>query len=437
MRYRRMLPFAALLITGSLMVCAAASAAIPRALICSGGDIPPGTYTSVRVTGVCYAPAGVIIVERNVVVAPGALLDAGTAGDPASDPLLPAQIAIDGGVSVQTGAALVLGCSPATSCPDAASQDSIDGSLTATNALAVVVHSTAVGGNVTISGGGGGTDGGPGSSGCYAVPEPAPWVDDTSISSFPPYVDVEDNVIGGSLTVVGVQTCWIGALRNQVGMSATFDLDQSSDPDGMEFDDNLVNARLACTLNDPAVQFGDSAAASNVAGSASGQCRTTTVLANPSSGGGEENITVPAAGLTASNGTLTEVLTGSTTEGDLQSGATVLDETSADTFAGAGLTGGSSGSSLVTVNPDSSQSFVTTETCGECTFDGVTGSATIELYGTTTTAGVTSGTYLVTSGGLGFGGLENLAGYGTFSSAGQPAGTLGLNENLALPESLG
>ena len=39
---------------------------------------------------------------------------------------------------------------------------------------------------------------------------------------------------------------------------------------------------------------------------------------------------------------------------------------------------------------------------------------------------------MVTSGGAGNGGLSTLAGYGTFSSFGQPAGTLRLVEHLGI-----
>ena len=46
--------------------------------------------------------------------------------------------------------------------------------------------------------------------------------------------------------------------------------------------------------------------------------------------------------------------------------------------------------------------------------------------------GSTSGTFLITSGGESIGTLTTLAGYGTFSNWGQPAGTLGLVEHLKI-----
>ena len=56
----------------------------------------------------------------------------------------------------------------------------------------------------------------------------------------------------------------------------------------------------------------------------------------------------------------------------------------------------------------------------------------MRFYGTSTRNGFTHGTFLVTSGGTVNGGLATLAGWGTFSSAGQPAGTWSLVEHLRI-----
>jgi hypothetical protein len=56
----------------------------------------------------------------------------------------------------------------------------------------------------------------------------------------------------------------------------------------------------------------------------------------------------------------------------------------------------------------------------------------IRAYGTASPSGVLSGTFLISSGGGSVGTLSTLAGYGTFSSWGQPAGTLGLVEHLKI-----
>ena len=93
---------------------------------------------------------------------------------------------------------------------------------------------------------------------------------------------------------------------------------------------------------------------------------------------------------------------------------------------------GSTGEVVVaTIHPDGSQSFEALDNCA-CSFRGQTGTVTIMAYGRTSAGGVTRGTFLITSGGAVNGALANLAGYGTFSSTGQPAGTLRLVEHLTL-----
>ena len=41
---------------------------------CTGGNVPAGTYDSMIITGICYMPAGTIVVRGGLTVAPGALL---------------------------------------------------------------------------------------------------------------------------------------------------------------------------------------------------------------------------------------------------------------------------------------------------------------------------------------------------------------------------
>src|SRR5271165_2917237 len=85
--------------------------------------------------------------------------------------------------------------------------------------------------------------------------------------------DAEDSFIGGNLTIAGVQTCWLGSLRNQVRGSLTYVRNVTSDPDGMEINNNLMGGNMTCLNNDPAVQYGDTMAAPNlVGGFASGEC---------------------------------------------------------------------------------------------------------------------------------------------------------------------
>ena len=77
-------------------------------------------------------PAGNITIRGDLDIAPGALLDAVTPGDPASAPAVPATVVVGGNVNVGAGAVLLFGCSPNISCsnPPAITYDRISGNLT-------------------------------------------------------------------------------------------------------------------------------------------------------------------------------------------------------------------------------------------------------------------------------------------------------------------
>jgi len=125
-----------------------------------------------------------------------------------------------------------------------------------------------------------------------------------------------------------------------------------------------------------------------------------------------------------------------------ESGNTLVAQLNNAILKGAGLTGkitvvagaplGSTGEVVVaTIHPDGSQSFEALDNCA-CRFHGHKGTVAIMAYGRTSKNGVTKGLFLITSGGAGRGGLATLAGWGTFSSVGQRAGTLRLVEHLAI-----
>ena len=417
-----------------------------------GGIVRPGVYSSMTIAGVCYMPAGTILVRGNLTIAPGALLDgAATLGDPAAGPILPATLEVGGNVAVGRGAVIVLGCSPAGGC-EGVTHDRIEGSLTAIKAQAVLMQAVSIGGSATVVGGGGGVIGGPPlSGGCFAPTSriPQPWSEDPALSQgpngTPQYTDFEDSTIGGNLTVVGMRTCFLASFRDRVGGSVTFAGNKTSDPDGMELGSNLVGGKLACFANVPAAQFGDSSAAPNmVHGAALGECGFDVVLQTPPVGPGiREHISVRTSRLETSSGR--HVQTASVASMDLgttASGAELLVALNNDIITGGGLRGaitvvpnsplGSTGETVaITVHPNGSQSFVAFDKC-QCHFDGYSGLVAIEAYGTTSADGVTYGTFLIASGGVNSGGLGTLAGYGTFSNVGEPSGTLRLTEHLAL-----
>jgi len=460
MKALRLVPVVLLVLSGLLVGAGAASAApLPphHGYDCSGGNVPAGSYGSMVITGICYMPAGNIDIWGNLTVAPGALLDAVAPGDPTTGtPAVPATVSVGGNVTVGKGAVLLLGCSPNISCAPpnpGISFDSVRGSITAYGAQGVVVHSVAVGGNVTLQGGGGGAA----AQTCNAqtpptdtapIPNLEPWSEDANLDFTPVYSDVEDVSIGGNYTVVNMTSCWIGSLRNLIGGSATFVGNVMGDPDAMEIGNNLIGGNLACFGNDPAPQFGDGAAPDLVSGRGIGQCGFHVVLQNPSaeavttntlSGVGiNEHFVVSTHNLETYYGKHTSTNVG-TLPGypvTTSSGDAIVAELNDFTLAGNGLTGtadytgGSPGQApgealLATAYPDGSESFVAYDTCGACSFHGQTGMVTLRAYGTTSKSGFTHGTFLITGSGTTIPtstspvpGLSTLTGYGTFWGSG-------------------
>jgi len=449
----RFVPIMLLAVSGVLATTATASAAPPPAsdtYNCAGGNVPSGTYISMIITGVCYMPTGTIVVQDNLTVAPGALLDAATPGDPADNPQLPATVLVGGNVFVGAGAVLFLGCSPFIFCSNAVTYDHIGGNLTAIKALGVVVHSVSIGGNFSLLGGGGGVIGGVQTGVCdgsftTVPPTPAPvpplWAADPSLANgeapgmpIPVYSDAEDNVIGGNLSVIGLKSCWLGSLRNEVRGSAVFFHNSMGDPDAMEIDNNLIGRDMLCFGNLPAVQYGDSGAAPNmVRGFGLGECGFNVLVPNPAPEAGEgpgipEHIAVGTGSLGNYSGTLTQRSTESFVFGTTESNETLVGESNTDVLAGTGLTGPVSEGIFGTVRPDGSESFYADDTC-TCSFDGQSGTVTILAKGRTSVSGLSTGTFLIISG---TNGLATLAGYGSFSNFGQPAGTVSFVEHLSI-----
>ena len=239
---------------------------------CSGGSIAPGVYSSLNIAGTCAVDSGSVTVQHNLTVLPGATLVAVTGGiDGFGDGSRSSDLTVGGNFDVQAGAVLYLGCEPVyNTCPNDPTappfpmaggtyltQHTVVGNLTAENALAVVIHRTAILGNATVKGGGGGVS-------CSLF---------LPVLGAPPYADFEDVTIGGNLTITGWQSCWLGVFRATVAHNVTLDGNTTADPDGNEVAHNTVNGNLSCSGNVPANQAGDSAGGPNtVLGNASGQC---------------------------------------------------------------------------------------------------------------------------------------------------------------------
>jgi hypothetical protein len=269
------------------------------------------------------------------------------------------------------------------------------------------------------------------------------------------YSDFEDVTVGGNLSVAGLDSCWLGTMRVQTGGSVSFVHDTLADPDAMEVGSNLIAGNLTCVGNSaggtPTVQFGDGGGAPNLVGRwASGQCAFNVLQPNPAPEADEgtgipEHIAVPTSSLRTYYGTRTQ--SGPSVKtlnlGVTASGDTLLAEVNDVVLSGQGLKGtltadltqplGSTGEAFIaTEYPNGSESFTAYENCSSCSFDGQTGSTTLRAYGTISPGGSIAGTFLVTSGGAGNGGLSTLAGYGTFTSRCQPEGTLALVEHLRI-----
>jgi carbonic anhydrase/acetyltransferase-like protein (isoleucine patch superfamily) len=226
------------------------------AATCQGGSVAAGSYSSLTISGPCAIDAGSVSVAHNVTVLPGAALFAAFGGS---------DLTVGQNLDVQSDAVLVLGCEPeAFAClndPDQvvgtlSTNDSIGGSLTAENALAVLAHHNSVGRNVVLSGGGGGFNCDP----------------QSILFGSPAFATFEDNTIGGNAVIAGWESCWLGFIRNTVANNVNFTNNSTADPDGNEVVTNTIGGGLNCSGNSPAPQVGDSEGTTNQAARATGQC---------------------------------------------------------------------------------------------------------------------------------------------------------------------
>jgi hypothetical protein len=269
---------------GSATGAAAASATTCSGTLASPASLAGGTYSSVAVTGVCAVNAGQVVVTGDVTISgPNGALSAAFAHNKSGPGT--SGLTVHGNVLVGTGATAILGCFATSSpCnddpnkntnPTLNSPDVVDGDLIATNALGVLVHDTTIVGDVRESGGGGGAFSGPGKN-CTPT---------GIFNKFgsPVFSDYEDSMIGGNLWITGLQSCWLGALRDKVGGSITFSNNIMADPDANEVLTNTIQGNLICAGNSPANQYGDShGSPDTVGGFATGQCGFGVLQRNPS-----------------------------------------------------------------------------------------------------------------------------------------------------------
>ncbi|WP_291522815.1 hypothetical protein [Branchiibius sp. NY16-3462-2] len=235
---------------GAAMACGSGPGGSPG-YTCTGGLVPSGTYSNLKITGQCgVADGATITVRGSVWVAANAAFDAQSA---------PATITVGGNVTASSGSLLGLGCQPASlvgnsahpceTNPTGASTITVRGSVTAIKAAAVLINGTTVGGNVTALGGG--------------SPE-IPW-------------SIKNNTVGRNITVAGQNTEWIGVMFNKVGRNVLLYDIALSDPDpgapGVFIVRNTIERNLVCYRLTPGVSGGFVPGSVNVVGGvALGQC---------------------------------------------------------------------------------------------------------------------------------------------------------------------
>jgi hypothetical protein len=221
-----------------------ATFAAPSPYTCTGGVVPPGTYSTLTIDGFCAIPTGTVVVMDGLIVKPGAFLDATSTA---------AHVDVYHGVWVGPGAFFAYGCSPSL-CEDTTS-DTISGGIVAEQPLGLVVHGNIIKGHVSLQGGGGGFN-------CDPIFPDGP----------PAYSTFENNTISGGVTVSGYVACWLGFIRNDVSGAVSFTNNNLFDPDAIEIVTNTIRGSLACSGNSD-VLFGDSGGAPNqVTGRKTGQC---------------------------------------------------------------------------------------------------------------------------------------------------------------------
>jgi hypothetical protein len=243
---------------------------VERRVLPAGGTRHHGHFR-----GRCGHRPGGAPVDGSLTHAAGATLDATFARDDVAGTGT-SSLTVSGNVKVGAGATLVMGCEPGyLACSDdpvgtLSGDDHIGGNLVAKGALGVVVHASTVTGSVNQSAGGGGV----------TCPDPASGL--FARIGFGVYSDSEDDTIGGNLHVTGLQSCWIGIIRDTVAGNFVDSGNTFADPGADEALQNTVGRNIACAGNTPGVQYGGSGATPNVVtGRASGECAFTLASGRP------------------------------------------------------------------------------------------------------------------------------------------------------------
>jgi hypothetical protein len=242
---RRLIAFVVLVCVATVVTTSLASAKGHNAgkgkkkpHVCAGTAMSPGTLSGtfksgVVVKGVCAIDAGPARVIRFLKVTKGSALFAIFGANNS-------HLTVNGHVLVQHGATLQLGCGPSESpCVDDGTKTSngvVNGNITEAAPLEVIIHNSTIHGNVTQTGGGGGTN-------CN-TPTTGP-----DANNGPLFSAYEDSTIKGNLNITRLHTCWLGLTRLHVKGNVTLLNNRLADADGIEVLSNHIHKNLVCRRN--------------------------------------------------------------------------------------------------------------------------------------------------------------------------------------------
>jgi hypothetical protein len=203
-----------------------------------------GTYPhGVVVKGVCAVKTGPAHVIGTLTVGKGSTLGAAYG-------LHHARLRVTGDLIVDKGATVFLGCKvnpngtgfacfdePHPKHPTLASHGSVSGNIIENSALAMIVHNSSIGIDVTQTGGGGGLSCGPRKHGIFAL------------MKSPAFTAYEDGSIGGNLRISRVHTCFLAVARVAIGGDTRINRNETGDPDAIEVLSNHIKLNLSCHGN--------------------------------------------------------------------------------------------------------------------------------------------------------------------------------------------
>jgi hypothetical protein len=221
----------------------------------SPGSIPGGTYSTLTMpAGSLCGVAGAVTVNHPVAIGDGAGLAVFSGSLTIAGPVTIATqgvlasfdsstpVHIGGPVSVGRDGAFIIG----TETPFGPRVNSIAGPVTGTNESTVQIHNAVIGGPVRLTGGGGDN----------AIVD--------AFGGFGAFNDLEDNDIGGPVSMTGYHGIWAGVIRDVIHGPFTFSNNVQANPDEWDIGSDTIHGPATCNNNSPAPNVGQSAGGPSV-----------------------------------------------------------------------------------------------------------------------------------------------------------------------------